>query len=375
LAQRTPRLATFAALHLLRSSWCHALAGDGAPGRAQQVEASIRLFIGCAAELLNQVGPVATDPRALLTATARSAFAHVAYPAASMRIAEILGLLGLLARSLDPSDPLLDVLPPAVQVEDLVTALVGGQPGASHPVGDSFAVGLIAPALLVACRSAKLARDYLSAAAVWVADRYDSALDGIGLASCSATPLAEVTQVLSGPLEHAPRRRTSSYLATVLLDLAAVVTGDSDLYTDALNEFLAVDIVPEVFTADELRAQWRPDGSGTRLTVHVDYGDPLPQDRQATAHFADAPPPVPAWDAVALASVVRNRHAVAALPTRYSNKRGPDQRRLTRAGSQRGGSRPSEDHRVWRALAVVLRSQGRSPVPGRRSRIGQYVPS
>jgi len=150
----------------------------------------------------------------------------------------------------------------------------------------------------------------------------DKTADGIGLASCNGTPLAELTQLLGGPFEHGPRRRTSSYLATVLTDLATVVGDGADLYADVLNEFLAVDVVPELVTADESRAQWRPDGAGTRLTVHVEYREPLPPDKQAAAHFAETASPIPAWDAVALSSVVRNRHSILAVRALSEDIRG-----------------------------------------------------
>jgi len=82
----------------------------------------------------------------------------------------------------------------------------------------------------------------------------------------------------AGPYDNGPRRRSSSYLATVLTDLAAVLPGDGALYADVVNEFLAVDVVQQLAVADEQRAQWRPDGAGVRLVVRVEYRDPLPAD-------------------------------------------------------------------------------------------------
>ena len=65
--------------------------------------------------------------------------------------------------------------------------------------------------------------------------------------------------------------------------------------------------------ADERRAQWRPDGAGGTFTPRVSYAEPLPPDGIAARHYTDAAPPVPAWDTLALTSVVRNRHTVSVL--------------------------------------------------------------
>ena len=80
-----------------------------------------------------------------------------------------------------------------------------------------------------------------------------------------------------------------------------------------VNDFLAVDAAPVLLQADERRAQWRPDGPGGMLTAGVAYAEPLPPDGLAAQHFTGQEPPVPAWDALALASVARNRHVVQTL--------------------------------------------------------------
>ena len=62
-------------------------------GQRVPAAAAIRLFAGYATELLDQIEPVAADPRALLNATARGAIAHIVYPVTCARIAEVLGIL------------------------------------------------------------------------------------------------------------------------------------------------------------------------------------------------------------------------------------------------------------------------------------------
>ena len=167
--------------------------------RPPQALAAIRLFAGCAGELLDQVEPIAADPLALLDATTRTPLAHAVYPPACARIAETLGLLGLLAATVDDSDALRAVLPDSDGVDRTVAALVANQPGTAHALGDSFAVGLVPPALLVGRRKPDAARDFVARAAVWLADRYDDNAGGIGLAPTGAAPAAEIAQLLGGP--------------------------------------------------------------------------------------------------------------------------------------------------------------------------------
>lgn len=74
-----------------------------------------------------------------------------------------------------------------------------------------------------------------------------------------------------------------------------------------------MDADPQLMQADECRAQWRPDGTGVRLARRIAYAEPLPPDGCAAGHFRDRPPPVLAWDALALTSVARDRHVVDVL--------------------------------------------------------------
>jgi hypothetical protein len=300
-------LAAMTALLLLRAAWCHVLSESGQqwPPRPETARAAIRMFAGYALELLDQVEPVAKDPRALLDAVSATPFPHAAYPAACARLAEILGLFGLLAGG-PPAGAGLDGLP-AARISGTVADLLEHQPGCHHPVSDGFAVSLIAPVLLTAGRNAAAARDYLSRTAAWTLDRYDPRYGGVGLAGTSADPETEAAWLLGSAFENGPRRRPWSYVATVLADLAAVIPAGRDLYADIVNDFLVVHASPVLLQADERRAQWRPDGPGAMLTAGVAYAEPLPPDGLAAQHFTGQESPVPAWDVLALASVARNR--------------------------------------------------------------------
>jgi hypothetical protein len=306
-------LAAMTALLLLRAAWCHALTEPVGqrPLRPEMARAAIRMFAGYALELLDQVEPVAKDPRALLDAVSATAFPHAAYPAACARLAEILGLLGLLAHGQAAGAGLTGL--PAARISGTVADLLEHQPGCHHPVSDGFAVSLIAPVLLTARHDAAAARHYLCRTAAWTLDRYDPRYGGTGLAGTSADPKTEVARLLGSAFANGPGRRPWSYVATVLADLAAVIPGGQNLYADMVNDFVAADASPVLLQADERRAQWRPDGPGGVLTAGVAYTEPLPPDGLAAPHFTEPEPPVPAWDALALASVARNRHVVQTL--------------------------------------------------------------
>ena len=309
-------LAALTALLLLRAAWCHTLSespGTVPPARPEAARAAIRMFAGHAAELLEQVEPVAKDPRAMLSAVSPTSFPHAAYPAACMRIVEILGLLGLLAAGATAAQDASELAPPADRVSRVVQDLLENQPGCAHPISDGFAVSLIAPAILTARHDPAAAQRYLSRSVVWVADRYDANSGALGLAGTTADAGTEVAYLLGAPFENGPARRSLSYLATVLTDLAAIIPHSGDLYTDTVNDFLAVDADSQLLRADARRAQWRPDGAGVTLAPRVRYTEPMPPDSCAARHFQDPAPPVPAWDALALTSVTRDRHVVNVL--------------------------------------------------------------
>lgn len=301
-------LAAITALMLLRAAWCH----HGADGtelpnsqmRPAMAETAARLFAACATELLDQVEPAAADPRELIRRTAGSPLRYATYPATCSRVAEVLGLLGLFGVGYDRESPA--AFSNIDRAGAVVHTLLANQPGCAHPISDSFAVGLLAPIMVVAKRDIDAAALFLERTAVWIADRYDEAGSGIGLASPLSSPQEEVEQLFGGPHEKGPQRRRTSYLGTIILDLAAALPGQTALYRGVLNEFEAVDLVPQLLVADEEHAQWRPDGPGAQIFAPVQY-----RDRSGTEPFANhhsEPLILPLWDSIALASVVRNRH-------------------------------------------------------------------
>ena len=274
--------------------------------------AAIRMFAGYALELLDQVEPVAKDPRALLDAVSVTSFPHAAYPAACARLAEILGLLGLLAGG-PAADAGLAGLP-AARISRTVADLLEHQPGCHHPVSDGFAVSLIAPVLLTAGHDAAAAAELPHRTAAWTVDRYDPQHGGAGLAGTSADP------------------RHGSGLAARLGLRERPPETPVELHRDrAGRPRRGHPRRRETCTRTWSTISWRwtprpcscrptsgersggPTDPGGTLTAGFAYTEPLPPDGVAAQHFTDQEPPVPAWDALALASVARNRHVVRTL--------------------------------------------------------------
>ena len=157
-------------------------------------------------------------------------------------------------------------------------------------------------------------RDLLQNVTKWVADRYDS--NGLGLSAADSAPTEEVDCLLGDPFEHIQvSRRTESYLATVVLDLAAIL-GFGDLFDTARNEFLAVDLAPTMIESPDTTAQYMVQSGELSFTPNVEYAESWqPQDGWKVApHHKRARADYYLqrmgryWDHLALSSVLRDRH-------------------------------------------------------------------
>lgn len=224
-----------------------------------------------------------------------------------LRVVEILGLLYLLN---SPGDCELK--------EELGRFLINfmdSHPGVAHPVSDRWAISLI-PAALVAAQRARLqtVQNLIQNTAKWVADRYESG--GLGLADSDSAPEEEVERLLGTPFEHVKlQRRAESYLAAVVLDLAAMLQL-GHVYDFANNDFIAVALFPSVIEAPDSQAQYILESNELAFTANMEYHDtwvPLdgwkvaPHHRRAKTDYylqrIDRH-----WDHLALSSVLRDRH-------------------------------------------------------------------
>jgi hypothetical protein len=233
--------------------------------------------------------------------------AHVTYPISCLRIVEILGLLYLLDSPQDAERK--DVL------GDFLVDFLNSNPGVSRPVSDRWAVSLIPAVLTSAQRGGTQAvRELLMKVAKWVADRYDS--DGLGLSGPECGPDEEVDRLLGAPFEFIKLdRRAESYIATVVLDLAAILQL-GDVFDLARNDFLAVGLFPSVIEAPDSEAQYILHSNDLAFTANMEYEESWPADAgwKVAPHHQRAKTDYYLqrigrhWDHLALSSVLRDRH-------------------------------------------------------------------
>jgi hypothetical protein len=153
----------------------------------------------------------------------------------------------------------------------------------------------------------------------WLGDRHDGA--NLGLAPTDASPDEEAEYLLGGALEHVEReRRRSSYLATVVLDLAAAFEFP-DLYDVAYNDIVAVDVTPEVPLPNDDVDQYRGGNAAVGLDTSPRYaqtwadgenGVMAPHHREGAERYYLGRIGR-AWDQLAINALLRDRHSMWAI--------------------------------------------------------------
>jgi hypothetical protein len=315
--------ACFVGLGLVRASWVEAHGKVPADQQALwSADTGRALFRHYALDLLGNCDEDLLDPLNVLHNDAAS---YITYPARCMRLIELLGLLTLLES--ESGDVLMN------KTADFLAAFIEKNPGTVHPLSDRWAVSLIPPTLaLVRSGHRQQVEPLLEQVVKWVADRYEA--ENFGLAGPNASTEEEVGQLLGGPFEHIQiERRAESYIATVVLDVAAVLEM-GDLFTLARNEFLAVDIVLPVVEAPDTPTQYLVEGEGLCYTANMEFADawaPIDGWKVAPHHRRTLTSYLPRigrpWDLLAVSAVLRDRHFVEALRHFGSSGRGGQDRR------------------------------------------------
>lgn len=224
--------------------------------------AAKRLVLGLASQICDQIEPLLGEPLDFVRATVGQ-LALLTYPVICCRVAEALALGLALAREAGDGAA-------ATRFEEVMRAFAE-QPGATRPVGDLFAPSVVAVTVMLATFDPAAAKAYLGRVAGWMLDRYDEDLAGLGLASLAEDEEKTAERLLAGSLASTSMEcRKSSYLATVVLDLALHL-GDNHLYEAARYNINALRIVPETTRADEGRARWVRGGTDVWPLPHVEF--------------------------------------------------------------------------------------------------------
>jgi len=304
-------LASYVGLCLVRAAWASAH-GSEPPSSVGLLVANTgrSLFRHYGSNLFNRCSDNALDPLKVIKAHELPS-AYVTYPARCLRLVEIVGLLGIL-----------DLEERGQGNQKLANFLVQffrTNPGASHPISDRWAVSLIPPVLfLVETGHRAEIPAILENVIRWVGNHYDSG--NLGLAGSYSTPEEEIEYLLGSPFEHtAIHRRSESYVATVVLDLAAMLRIQA-VYELARNDFLAVGAMPPVVEVGDTPSQYALHADGLSFEPNMQYEHAwAPRDGWKVAPHHDRAPSAcyleqvgRAWDHLAVSAVLRDRHFLPA---------------------------------------------------------------
>jgi len=237
-------------------------------------------------------------------------FSSVTYPVLCSHLMEVLGLLGLLM--LKRSN-----MVGAKGVVRVLKGIVENNPGCYHPISDKYAFSLIPPTLLLAKSGHNdICETLLKKVTIWLCDRYE--LSEFGLADCYSDEKTEIRTLIGSCFSfYELSHRRDSYLATVLLDLAAILNL-SDLYESIVNDFLAVGISPRLICPEDKPDQFYLDGQA-KILLSVNYMEEWhPKDswKVCEQHYGS---PFFAWrnglewESIAVCSVLRDRHRASEL--------------------------------------------------------------
>lgn len=319
-------LAAETAAALLRAGWFWAMEGAPDWDAVELSRIGRALFATYAVGVWERCGPSDLDPVAFINER-RVPFAFVGYPVASLKLANLLALLVLLLREERRAGAALlngsvvDAMTGVdADTEERVRAFlvnfVRAHPGVSHPISDRWAAPMVNTVTAISSE-VDLTQATLRAVAVWIVRQYD---EGLGLAGWSADEGTEIRLLLGGPLEHVTdQKRDQSYLASVVLDLCAVL-GIEGVYEDLRADLTSVGIFPTILEVPDTVAQYRRDHADLRQVPNVPYrlfdhaGDWVPSAVHARLPDSYALTRVGRpWDLMAIATLLRDRHFTAAI--------------------------------------------------------------
>jgi hypothetical protein len=294
-------LACLVGPHLVRSTWATVHGAEPPPPEVlATADLGKAILVRHARALLEEYAAVPEGSTAFLGATI-DAGAMLTYPVRCLRLLELFGLAGLAEQG--------EV---RTEFSDACERIVRELPGASHPPSDNWAVAIVPGAILLSERDPDLVGRWLRQLCVWLADHYERGK--VGLARPLAPPDEEVRHLLCGPLDFIEvARRSESFLASVLLDLASALELGAT-YDDIFNDVTAVDAYPQVVECDDDMTQYRDEYPGVYLELWRRYDESTdaqrgwacaPHHRRWQPHYLDRIQRY--WDSLALSAVLRDR--------------------------------------------------------------------
>jgi hypothetical protein len=306
-------LAAFTALCLVRGAW--ASSAQQMPAEDEAVlaaDAGRSLFNYEVELLLHQITEESFDPRGFLGQLG-AGMIYLAYPVACLRLLELASLYAL-GQSGDAASSALT----------FVARFAGGQPGATHPVSDRWAVSVLLTTLALLRTDRNGAEAYVDRVATWAIEMHDG--DRMGLAGSRADIATEASMYLLAGVSSRKQRRNSSYLLAVLADVAAIA-GFDDLYQAIVNDIAYVEVFPEVIETQDDPQQHLVQGDGlVRATARYPATLASRGSWKVAGHHQRSPGSYflnragRDWDHLATMVVVRDRHflpsvaAVASTP-------------------------------------------------------------
>lgn len=302
-----PDLAMTAAASLMRAGAIQLHDGDHRDAWTA-LTAGRELYNAYGTALIEDLASVIDDPTELVH-VGNEILSGVMYPVRCSLVLQTLGLLGLLRHEEGDDDAASDFVG---RLERFVTT----QPGAAHPISDVWAASLIPAAILLRRGGSNALVPWLERVVVWICDHHFKAP---GLANVYAEPSDEVRYLIGEAFEHVdvPRRR-SSYLATIVLDLASTLELP-ELFRDAFNDFTAVDLAFPVIEPDDQPGQYLFEGSALASEPNATFDEhhDFTTSWQSAVHHRRAPASYllqrvgRSWDLLAIATALRDRHFLA----------------------------------------------------------------
>lgn len=182
--------------------------------------------------------------------------------------------------------------------------LIDVEPGCAHPASDRYATSLVWTILvLIKANDLSAAVDLIKRATIWLCDRTE---EGFGLANYDSNEYEETAMLVGYEFESIKvKKNVSSFLATVLADLAAF-TDDKELYSLVVNDIAACEIVYEYWQFPDTKSIFRIFSSDSRTypnTVHEPTLSAF-EDYSYAQHMAEEPATFKITERVGLTGLV-----------------------------------------------------------------------